>query len=125
MSQKRVVRNTRTNEIVLPNAIWCQSFWCQLRGLQFRSSLPDGEGLLFVQDGESRINTAIHMFFVFMEIAVVWLDSSGTVVDKTLAKPWRPLYVPKAAAQYFVEAHPNLLQRVEIGDVLEFTEVAD
>ncbi|MCA9916257.1 MAG: DUF192 domain-containing protein [Anaerolineae bacterium] len=125
MSKQRLIRNKRTNEIVLPNATWCQSFWCQLRGLQFRSSLADGEGLLFVQDGESRINSAIHMFFVFMEIAVVWLDSSGTVVDKKLAKPWRPLYVPQAAAQYFIEAHPSLLQRVQIGDVLEFTEVAD
>ncbi len=125
MSQHRIIRNTRTGEIVLPHATWCQSFWCQLRGLQFRANLPEGEGLLFVGDDESRINTAIHMFFVFMEIAVVWVDSSGTVVDKKLAKPWRPLYIPGAAAQYFIEAHPSLLQKVEVGDVLEFHEVAD
>jgi uncharacterized membrane protein (UPF0127 family) len=125
MSQHRVIRNKRTHDIVLNRATWCQSFWCQLRGLQFRSSIPQGEGLLFVGDGESRINTAIHMFFVFMEIAVVWLDSSGKVVDKKLAKPWRPLYVPAAAAQYFIEAHPSLLEQVEAGDVLEFHEVAD
>lgn len=58
-------------------------------------------------------------------IAVVWLDSTGKVVDKTLAKPWRPAYAPSVPAQYFIEANPSLLDRVVIGDVLNFEEQAD
>lgn len=118
----RVLRNAKSGEVVLNRARWCSSFLCHLRGLQFVPSLPDGEGLLFVTKGESRANTTIHMFFMMFSIAVVWLDKSGRVVDKQLAKPWRPAYAPKAPAQYYIEANTDLLDRVEIGDVLLFDE---
>jgi uncharacterized protein len=123
MSNYRILRNTRNDEIILGRAKWCQSFWCHLRGLQFTSSLEDDEGLLFVTNSESVVNTTIHMLFMFMEIGVVWLDASGKVVDKKLAKPWRLAYPPVAPAQYYVEANPELLERVEIGDILNFDEV--
>lgn len=124
MSQYRILRNTRNGEIVLGRAKWCQSFWCHFRGLQFTFSLDNDEGLLFVTGSESVVNTTIHMLFMFMEIAVVWLDASGKVVDKKLAKPWRLAYPPAKAAQYYIEANPSLLERVEIGDVLQFDEVS-
>jgi uncharacterized membrane protein (UPF0127 family) len=123
MSNYRILRNTRNGEIVLARAKWCQSFWCHLRGLQFTFSLAEDEGLLFVTGSESVVNTTIHMLFMFMDIAVVWLAADGTVVDKKLAKPWRLAYPPAKAAQYYVEANPSLLERVEIGDVLQFDEV--
>ena len=122
MSEFRVIKN-QDGEVVLPNAKWCQSAWCHFKGLQFSSPLNEQDGLLFVYGRESVANTSIHMFFVTYEIAVVWLDSSGTVVDKKLAKPWRPAYAPAKAAQYFIEAHPSLLDRVNVGDVLTFDEV--
>jgi len=122
---RRVIRNAETGAVVLSRARWCQSFWCHLRGLQFVRHLDDDEGLLFVTGSENKVDTAIHMLFMFMQIAVVWLDSSGKVVDKKLAKPWRLAYVPQAAAQYYIEANPSLLARVEIGDVLTFDEVAE
>lgn len=122
MSNIRRVRNQRTNEIVLSRAKWCASFWCQLRGLQFVRDLPEEAGLIFVGKSENKVESSIHMLFMFMEIAVIWLDSSGKVVDKQLAKPWRLAYVPKEPARYFIEARPSLLNRVEIGDTLIFTE---
>ncbi|MBZ0279638.1 MAG: DUF192 domain-containing protein [Anaerolineae bacterium] len=117
------MRNGRTGEIVLDRVRWCASFWCHLRGLQLVSHLPEEEGLLFVTNSESRANTSIHMFFMLFNIGVVWMDSSGKVVDVCLAKPWRPLYAPKALAQYYLEANPSVLQRVKIGDILHFDEV--
>jgi len=84
--------------------------------------LPADQGLLFVTRNEGRSHTAIHMFFMLFEIAVVWLDASGNVVDKALAKPWRPMYAPRAPAQYYIEANPDLLERVQIGDRLQFDE---
>jgi uncharacterized membrane protein (UPF0127 family) len=122
MSKRRIIRNAKSNQIVLGRAKWCQSFWCHFRGLQFVRHLDDDEGLLFVTGGESVVNTTIHMLFMFMEIAVVWLDSSGKVVDKKLAKPWRLAYPPASAARYYIEARPALLDRVQIGDVLKFDE---
>ena len=118
----RILRNTETGEVVLPKTKWCASPWCHFKGLQFRASLPSDEGLLFVNGKESIVGTSIHMFNVFFSIAVVWLDSSGLVVDAKLAKPFRPAYAPARAAMYFVEANPDLLDRVEVGDVLSFDE---
>jgi uncharacterized protein len=120
----RILRKEGTGEIVLRRVKWCSSFWCRFRGLQLVSDLPEDEGLLFVDRSESRANTTIHMFFMMFSIGVVWLDSSGKVVDKCLAKPWRPAYAPKLPAQYFIEARPSILERLQIGDVLRFDEAS-
>ena len=69
---------------------------------------------------ESVAKMTIHMFFVFFPIAVIWLDSEKRVVDKALALPFRPYYAPQGPAQYYVEGHPLLLERVSTGDRLEF-----
>ena len=122
--QWRILRNAQTGEILLARSKLCSSFWCHFRGLQLVLRLPDDQGLLFVTNKEGRTHTTIHMFFMLFSIAVVWLDASGRVVDKQLAKPWRPAYAPREPAQYFIEANPSLLERVEIGDVLCFDEEA-
>jgi len=123
MSEWRVIRNAKTDAVVLARAKLCVNFWSHLKGLQFSPRLPADEGLLFVTKHEGRSHTAIHMFFVFFPIAVVWLDAQGLVVDQALAKPWRPYYAPARPAQYFIEADPQLLERVAIGDRLRFDEV--
>ena len=122
MSRYRRVRNQRTGQLILEKAKWCASFWCHFRGLQFVRHLPEGEALLFVRGGESISATTIHMFFMFFDIAVVWLDKDRRVVDKRYAKVWCPAYAPHQAAQYYIEANPSLLAQVEIGDILTFDE---
>lgn len=122
-SEWRILRNATTGRVILTRARWCTSFFCHLKGLQFVRRLPDSQGVLFVTKSESRTNTSIHMFFMFMSIGVLWLDREGRVVDKTLAKPWRPYYASSKPAQYFIEANPQILEQVEIGDVLRFDEV--
>jgi len=114
--------NETRDELLLERVRRCASFFCRLRGLTFRRVLGDDEGLLLVGSRESRYDTAIHMFFVFFPIAVVWLDKSGAVVDTTLARPFRPLYVPGAPARDVLEGAPSLLERVRIGDRLRFGE---
>lgn len=121
---RRVIRNIDTDEVILERATWCASFWCHFRGLQFVTELDENDGLLFVYQRESISATTIHMLFMFMSIGVVWMDSSGTVVDKRLAKPWRLAYAPRNPAQYFIEAHPVILERVNIGDKLNFDEAS-
>jgi uncharacterized membrane protein (UPF0127 family) len=118
----RILRNADTNVVILVRVKWCENFWCHFRGLQLVPRLPDDEGVLFVSQREGRTHTSIHMFFMLFSIGVVWLDAEGKVVDKTLAKPWRPAYAPAAPAQYFIEANPTLLDKVQIGDRLRFDE---
>ena len=122
MAQWRILRNADTSAIVLARVQLCVSFWCHFRGLQLVPRLPQDEGLLFVTSTEGRTHTAIHMLFMLFSIGVVWLDASGKVVDKRLAKPWRLVYSPRSPAQYYVEANPSLLDRVQIGDKLRFDE---
>jgi uncharacterized membrane protein (UPF0127 family) len=88
----------------------------------FRRALDPDEVLVFSYSRESIVDAIIHMFFVFFSIAVVWLDAERRVVDKVLAKPFRPYYAPQKPAQYYVEGDPGLLEQVQIGDQLAFEE---
>jgi uncharacterized membrane protein (UPF0127 family) len=99
---------------------YCDSFYCRLRGLMFRSHLGRDEGLLLVEKRDSRLETSIHLFFVSFDLAVFWINSEMTVVDKILARSWRPAYLSKAAAKYTLEIHPDRIGDYEIGDRVEF-----
>lgn len=125
MSQTRVVWNDSRDEVLLPKGRWCAGTWCRFKGLMLRRTLPSDEGLIFVYRRPSRLDTAIHMFFVFFPISAIWLGSDLRVVDAKLARPWRPAYMPQAPAQYIIEGVPDLLERVAVGDRLRFEPPPD
>ena len=102
---------------------YCDTFFTQLRGLTFRSSLSRDEGLLLVGRRDSRLDSAIHMLFVSFDLSVMWINSALQVVDKVLAKSWRPAYFSKHPARYVLEIHPERWQDFEIGDVVKFKDV--
>jgi len=104
-------------------AIYCDSFMCRLRGLMFRSSLAQSEGLLLVEARDSRIDTSIHMLFVYMDLAVIWINSGYTVVDTVLARSWHPAYAARQPARYILEIHPSRLNEFSIGDQVVFKNV--
>jgi uncharacterized membrane protein (UPF0127 family) len=112
------VWNETQGEQVVARVRRCASFLCRLRGLTFRRALDEDEGILLVGGRESRIETAIHMLFVFFPITAIWLDRNGRVVDVRLARPFRPLYVSRAPARDVLEGPPALLGRVQMGDQL-------
>jgi uncharacterized membrane protein (UPF0127 family) len=116
-----MLRNLTTGETIAQRVVRCDTFWKRGRGLMFRRALAEDEVYLFVEGRESVAQTTIHMFFVFFPIAVVWLDRDKGVVDKALARPFRPYYAPQSPAQFFVEGHPSLLELVRVGDQLGFT----
>jgi uncharacterized membrane protein (UPF0127 family) len=101
-------------------AIYCDSFLCRLRGLMFRSHLATEQGLMLVEGRDSRLDTSIHMLFVFMDLAVIWINSDKVVVDTVLARAWRPAYTPRQPARYILEIHPGRLGEFKIGDIIEF-----
>lgn len=119
-----IIINNLTNPIDQPAKVgYCDSFLCRLRGLMFRSRLDLNDGLLLVERRDSRIDTSIHMFFVPFDLAVFWINSEMTVVDKVIAKSWRPVYISKAAASYTLEIHPQRIGDYEVGDKVEFKNV--
>jgi uncharacterized protein len=86
----------------------------------FQKSINMDAGLLMIHGSESRANAAIHMFFVGMDLGVLWLDASRKIVDIQLAKSWQPFYTPSSPAKYILEIHPERLREFELGDILNF-----
>lgn len=123
MTSYRQITLAGNGRVLIPRAKWCDSFTSKLRGFTFRRHLAPTDGLVLVEKGESRLNTAIHMLFVNFDLGVIWVNSQSQVVDKTVARPWRLSYAPKAPAQYVIEGHPDILTMVEIGMTVQFRPV--
>ncbi len=104
-------------------AKYCQSFFCQFHGLMFTKSIPEDQGLLLVQKGDSRLNASIHMMFMWMDLAIIWINSEYVVVDRVLARRWKMGYFPKKAARYVLETGTSHLQEFNLGDKIRFEDV--
>ena len=118
-----MLMNRTTGQPLARHVVRCDTFLKRGRGLMFRRRLSEDEVYLFVEKRESVAQTTIHMFFVFFPIAVVWLDGEKRVVDKTLARPFRPFYAPRSPAKYFIEGQSSLLDGVSIGQQLEWIRI--
>ena len=110
-------------QVLLERGRWCNTFGSRLRGLTFRRALAPGEGLILVEKEDSRVNAGITMLFTFIDLGVIWVNDAGEVVDTTIARPWRPSYLPQAPARYAIEADPAVLGQVSVGDRLRFVEI--
>jgi uncharacterized membrane protein (UPF0127 family) len=58
------------------------------------------------------------MLFVWMDLAVVWINSYNEVVDVKLARPWRLAYLPGKPARFVLELAAGHLQDFQVGDRL-------
>jgi uncharacterized membrane protein (UPF0127 family) len=115
-----VAKNETQGLTLVQRVRQADSFLTRLRGLTFRRRLGQDEGLLLVGHRENRADASIHMFFVFFSIGVLWLDRENLVVDKVVARPFRPFYAPQVPAIGVLECQPEVLERVEIGDKIRF-----
>ena len=122
MKSVRIVNQTNLGSKPIL-AKYCQSFFCQFRGLMFVKSIPEDQGLLLVQAADSRINTSIHMMFMRMDLAVIWINSEYSVIDRVLARRWKMGYFPKSAAKYVLETSVSNFQEFNIGDKVRFETV--
>lgn len=124
MGMKQVrIRNTTNPALRDMKVDFCTSFLGRFKGLMFHPGLGDFDGIILVEDTESRINSAIHMFFMRFDIAVVWINSQLQVVDVQIARKWHPFYIPAAASKFTFETHPNRVSDFRIGDILSFNDV--
>lgn len=114
-----------SGRILVDRARWCNDFFSRMRGFTFRRSLEPGEGLVLVEGSESRVNSGITMLFCFLDLGVIWVNGDGEVVDKVVAHPWRPSYLPQAPATYAIEADPIIIEQVQIGDHVTFQPLAE
>lgn len=106
----------------LPRIKLCDTFLTQLRGFTLRPGLTPEEGLVLVGRRDSRVDSSIHMLFVSFDLAVFWINAEMKVVDKVLAKSWRPAYFSRQAARYVLELHQDRWGDYEIGDTVQFRD---
>jgi uncharacterized membrane protein (UPF0127 family) len=120
---KQIIIENKSREIKSPPRIkYCDTFLTQLRGFTLRTRLSRDEGLLLVGTRDSRLDSSIHMLFVFFDLTVIWISSDMRVVDKVLAKSWRPAYFAKQPARYVLEIHPDRWGEFEIGETVQFKD---
>ena len=120
---KQIFIKNKNREIEnLPRIKYCDTFLTQLRGFTFHPRLTRDEGLLLVGMRDSRLDSSIHMLFVSFDLTVIWINSDMQVVDKVLAKSWRPAYFSKQPARYVLEIHPDRWGDYEIGDIVLFKD---
>ncbi len=79
---------------------------------------------MLVQARDSRLDSSIHMMFVWFDLAIVWIDQSNQVVDVCLAKSWSPAYLPKRPARYVLEITPERMNDFQVGDRVTWHEVS-
>lgn len=107
---------------MLAGVKYCDGFFSRLKGFTFRRDLRIDEGLVLAEKRDSKLETTIHMLFVWTDLAVFWVNSKMVVVDKTLAKSWHPYYASHSPAQYVVELNPLQMDIFQIGDKLDFVK---
>jgi len=117
------VKNQNKPDVQPAPVKYCSSFVCRLRGLMFRSGISPDEGLLLVQGRrDSRMDSSIHMLFVPFDLAVFWINTEMKVVDKVIAKAWKPAYVSSKPARFVLEIHPTRWDEYDIGNRVEFQD---
>ncbi|MCW1296651.1 MAG: DUF192 domain-containing protein [Candidatus Parvarchaeota archaeon] len=95
----------------------CKSYLSKVFGLMF-STMKNLDGALLCFDKEDKY--AIHMFFVFQHLDIVWLDSKKRVVDVQRAVPFAfKIYKPRKAAKYILELKKDILN-LKIGEQIRF-----
>lgn len=120
---RRILIHNQTAPLATPiRAAYCDSFFSRFRGLMFRKALDEREGLLLVENSESRVNASIHMLFMKFDLAVIWMDAGMRVVDIQLARRWRPSYVPALPARFTLETRPEYFTEFHVGDQLNFAD---
>ncbi len=89
MTQPRLI-NLTTGVVAVERLAFAATFWTRFRGLQFRKSLPDNEGILIVPC------RSIHTHWMRFAIDVTMVNQEGVVVKfHPGVKPWRMLAASK------------------------------
>ena len=112
-----MIINKSTGELLSKKTSWLNNFLTQSVGAMFRKEIEGA--LIFPLKSSSKNRAAIHMFFVFTPLTVLWVNRAKVVVDKALARPFRT-YAPDHDASYVIELPPQVYDKVSVGDYLEF-----
>ena len=104
----------------MPKVRLAQDAFSKFKGLMFERAENFDYALVFILPREGRIESSVHMMFVFFPIDIVYLDAQKKVVEKATLEPWILNYTPKMGAKYFVELPEGKTKGISIGDEVEW-----
>jgi hypothetical protein len=115
-------RNTMRDVDLCPRCVVADSFFTRVRGLMFRASLPEGEGLWI------SLCPSIHMFNVRFPLDVIFLTKDNTVTDIVENIAPGKTYVARdkqGKPHSAIEVNAGTVARTgtRIGDTIKFDEV--
>jgi|TARA_B100001971_G_scaffold100907_1_gene93006 hypothetical protein len=110
------IKNTTKKTLLAKDAKLCKSIFSIARGLMFSKPRP----LIFIFEKEKIV--PLHMFFVFYQIEILFLDKNKKVVE--MKKNFSPFtfYDPKNKSKYVIELPIGAIKnsKTEIKDAIEF-----
>jgi uncharacterized membrane protein (UPF0127 family) len=113
------VSNATTGRVVASHVEEAKGAWPAFKGLMFRTSMPDGYGMLF------RPARGIHTNFMRFPIDLVFLDNENRVKKVHPAMgPWRYDFT-FAAGVIEMNAGSASANGISPGDVLQFAPIND
>jgi len=115
-----LLKNVSKKKIIIPKHKLCEGA-DQAIGLMFSLKKNFNYALIFDRKEETKIGAAIHMFFVFYPINILFLNSKKEVVDiKENLKPFF-MYTPKKKARYIIELPTSVdLKGVKLRDIVSW-----
>jgi len=112
-----MIINDSTGKVLAKESHVMSSFIKKAWGLMFRSSVKGG--FVFPFGRETKWDSAVHSFFVFTPLTVVWLDKDKRVFDVRLLKPFT-VAVPNGRAKWVVELPEHSFKDVNVGDIFSW-----
>lgn len=104
--------NSRTSRVVVEDLEIADGFLARFAGLQLRSRLPAGKGLLLVPC------SSIHTCFMRFALDLVMVNKQGGVLQVSRSvPPWRALVAP-SQTHAVIEVTAGFLPEIQTGDRL-------
>jgi uncharacterized protein len=112
------VKNVTKRKLLASKECVCDTFFSRAKGLMFHNKIRD-EAFVLAFPYEQHV--ALHMFFVFFPIDVIFLDKNQKVVE--LKRDFRPFsqYSMEKRAKYIVELPAGRIAatKTNIGDKIQ------
>ncbi|MCR4336028.1 MAG: DUF192 domain-containing protein [archaeon] len=113
--------NSNSGKKIIEKTKIANTPFSRFKGLMFEKKENFTYGLIFELEKEGKINSSVHMLFVFFPIDIVYLNSQKIVVDKATLNSWILNYTPKKASKYFVELPKGIGDKIKLGEKLQWT----
>ena len=105
------------NKIILENMKYAASFLSRARGLMLASKKKVKNGICIALPAktDTRFKASVTMLFCFHPMEIMFVNSAGQIVEKTILRPWKINYTPAKACKYIIEAEVGAFAELEMG----------